>query len=85
MSLQRQIKLLNRIVGVMRMSARREYSSMERVFDHECYEGGWSVGSKYSCPAGGEDFNEYLDDPQDAVSDLVHELHELMKEHAGGD
>jgi len=85
MSAQWQIELLNRAVGVMHTSTRREYSSMQCVFDHECYEGGWSVGSRYSYSAAGEDICVYLDDPRDAVSDFVHELHELMREHTGGD
>ncbi|KRG69715.1 hypothetical protein ABB27_05450 [Stenotrophomonas terrae] len=85
MTIQRQIELLNKIVGVMHASAGAGYSGMECEFDHETYEGGWSVGSNYCYIMGANRISGRLDDPEDTLSDFVHELHELMKVHTGGD
>lgn len=83
--MQRQVELLSKIIGVMHDSAPPGCSGMECEFDHEYYDGGWSVGSRYSYVVGEARVSEHLCDPEDMVSDYVHELHGLMKAQSGGD
>ncbi|MGZ0102154.1 hypothetical protein [Achromobacter sp. KK8] len=85
MSIEKQVEILNSLVQIMHESAKGAYEEIRCEFDHEVYDEGWSVGSKYSFIRDGSFFSEYLDDPEDRVSSLVHELHELMKSHTGGD
>lgn len=83
--MQKQVELLGMIVEVMDASSPSGYSSMECEFDHEVYEGGWSVGSKFSYVIAGKQVSESLVDPEGSLSDLVHELHKQMKTQTGGD
>lgn len=85
MSIQEQVEVLNRIVQIMHDSAGCQYEEMQCEFDHEVYDGGWSVGSKYSFTLNGSSASELLHDPDDEVPKLVHQLHDLMKAHTGGD
>lgn len=85
MSIEQQVNVLNEITQIMHDSARGWYEEMRCEFDYEVYDGGWSVGSKYSFVRNGVPVSELLDDPRDKISDLVHQLHELMKFHTGGD
>ncbi|MCL7714443.1 hypothetical protein [Stenotrophomonas mori] len=84
MSIEDQVKILERLVEIMKASAAGSYERLECEFGYETYENGWSVGSKYSQVKNGQVMSELLDDPGDEASDLVHELHRLMKSHAGG-
>lgn len=78
MTVQRQVELVNKIIGVMHASAKPDCSGMECEFDHEIYQGGWSVGSKYFYVKDAIRISEHLNDPEDRLSDFVHELHEPM-------
>lgn len=85
MSIEQQVEVLNGITQIMHDSARGQYEEMRCEFEYEVYEGGWSVGSKYSFVRDGLSFSELLDDPEDKAPGLVHQLHELMRSHTGGD
>ncbi len=85
MSIEKQTNILNRIVQMMHDSARGSYDSMSCDFEYEAYENGWSVNSKFEFIRDNTSISELLDDPMDETSNLVHELHELMKTHTGGD
>ncbi|GJI97213.1 hypothetical protein RugamoR57_39310 [Duganella caerulea] len=85
MSIEKQTKILNRLVQIMHDSARGPYDGMSCEFKYESYENGWSVDSKYEFLREGKSVSELLDDPEDEASNFVHELHELMKVHTGGD
>ena len=85
MSIDQQVGVLNGITQIMHDSAQGKYEEMRCEFEYEVYEGGWSVGSKYSFSRNGLFISELLDDPEDKASGLVHQLHELMKAHTGGD
>lgn len=85
MSIEQQVEVLNEITQIMHDSAQGQYEQIYCEFDYEVYEGGWSVASKYSFVRHGVSVSELLDDPEDRASGLVHQLHELMKSHTGGD
>jgi hypothetical protein len=85
MSIEQQVEVLNGITQIMHDSARGQCEEMRCEFEYEVYEGGWSVGSKYSFVRNGLSVSEFLDDPEDRASGLVHRLHELMKSNTGGD
>ena len=85
MSIEKQLEVLNGLTKIMHDSSRGDYEEMRCEFDYEVYVGGWSVGSKYSFIRNGLSVSELLDDPEDKASDFVHQLHELMKAHTGGD
>ncbi|MYN15939.1 hypothetical protein GTP81_04170 [Rugamonas sp. FT107W] len=85
MSIEKQTNILNRLVQIMHDSARGQYDGMSCEFEYESYENGWSVNSKYEFFRNGKSISELLDDPKDEASNFVHELHELMKTHTGGD
>lgn len=85
MSIDQQVDVLNALTQIMHDSACGQYEEMRCEFEYEIYDGGWSVGSKYSFVRDGLSVSEFLDDPKDRASDLVHKLHELMKSHTGGD
>ncbi|OBY57290.1 hypothetical protein ACKI1H_27995 [Pseudomonas sp. YH-1] len=85
MSIEQQVRILNSLTQIMHDSAGGNYDEMCCEFEYEAYNGGWSVGSKYKFILGGVTVSELLDDPEDNASGLVHELHELMKSHTGGD
>ncbi|WP_233237930.1 hypothetical protein [Bordetella sp. LUAb4] len=85
MSIEQQVRILNALVQIMHDSANGKYEEMCCEFEHEVYDGGWSVNSKYSFVRDHLSFSEFLDDPEDKASSYVHELHDLMKAHTGGD
>jgi hypothetical protein len=47
-------------------------------------DGSWSVGSKFHFVKNGEVKSILLTDVNNIVSKLVYSLHELMREHTGG-
>jgi hypothetical protein len=85
MSIEQQVEVLNALTQIMHDSACGQYEEMCCEFEYEVYDGGWSVGSKYSFVRNGLFVSEFLDDPEDRASGFVHKLHELMKSHTGGD
>ncbi|MHA6138967.1 hypothetical protein ACX3YC_16325 [Pseudomonas mohnii] len=85
MSIEQQVQVLNALTQIMHDSACGQYEEMRCEFEYEVYDGGWSVGSKYSFVRDGFLFSELLADPEDRASGFVHKLHELMKAHTGGD
>lgn len=85
MSNEQQVRILNALVQIMHDSTHGRYEEMHCEFDYEVYEGGWSVGSKYSIVRDGLNISSILDDPEDKASILVNKLHDLMKSHTGGD
>jgi hypothetical protein len=84
-SVEQQVQILSALTQIMLDSAKGTYEEICCEFEYEVYDGGWSVGSKYSFVRDGLFVSEYLDDPDDRVSSLVHKLHELMKLQTGGD
>jgi hypothetical protein len=84
MSIEQQVEVLNALTLIMHDSACGQYEEMRCEFEYEIYDGGWSVGSKYSFVRDGLSVSEFLDDSEDRVSGLVHKLHELMRSHTGG-
>lgn len=85
MSIEQQVDVLRALTQIMHDSASGQYDEMRCEFDYEVYDGGWSVGSKYSFVRDGLFVSELLDDPEDEASSLVHKLHALMTSHTGGD
>lgn len=85
MSIEQQVQVLNALTQIMHDSANGPYEEIRCEFEYEVYDGGWSVGSKYSFVRDGLFFSELLDDPEDRASSHVHKLHELMRSHTGGD
>lgn len=85
MSIEQQVELLSALTQIMHDSASRQYDEMRCEFEYEVYDGGWSVGSKFSFVRDGLFVSELLDDPEDEASSLVHTLHGLMTSHTGGD
>lgn len=85
MSIDQQVQALNALTQIMHDSAHGPFDELRCEFEYEVYDGGWSVGSKYSFVRDGIFFSELLDDAEDKAPNYVHELHELMKSHTGGD
>lgn len=83
--IDKQVEILNKLTQLMHDSTNGVYEEMQCNFEYEPYDGGWSVGSRFSFVRQGTTVSELLDDPDDTASDLVHELHEVMKKHTGGD
>ncbi len=84
MSIEEQVRVLSSLTQIMHDSAGGKYDTMCCEFEYEEYDGGWSVGSKYSFVRGGANVIALLDDPEDSASYFVRELHELMKSHTKG-
>lgn len=84
MSIDKQVEILNLLSQIMHNSALGQYEEVRCEFEHEIYDDGWSVSSKYSIVRDGSLLSELLSDPEDRASELVHELHILMKSHTGG-
>lgn len=84
MSIEQQVEVLNALTQIMHDSAHGQYEEMCCEFEYEVYDGGWSVGSKYSFIRHGISVSELLDDPEDRASGFVHKLHELIKSQTGG-
>lgn len=80
---QRYVQYVNRTYQQKNSGLTPIFSRCE--FEYEVYDGGWSVGTKYSFVRDGLFFSELLDDPEDRASSHVHKLHELMRLHTGGD
>ncbi|WOS40861.1 immunity protein YezG family protein [Xanthomonas rydalmerensis] len=78
--MEREIYILNEIVQLMHDSAPDGYEEAICEFSYEKYEDSWSVGSKYSFVRDGVSFSELLDDPDDEISGLVRELHQVMEQ-----
>lgn len=85
MSIEQQVDALNSLTQIMYDSAMGNYESMRCEFKYEAYEKGWSVASKYSFVRNGLLISKILNDPEDKASVLVHQLHDSMKLHTGGD
>ncbi|PYC35715.1 hypothetical protein DMX05_21380 [Pseudomonas soli] len=85
MSIEQQVEILSELVQIMHDSADGAYDSLCCEFDHEAYEGGWSVGSAYAFVRDGVSVSKILADPDDRASDLVNQLHQVMQAHTGGD
>lgn len=84
MSASRQVEILNEIVSIMHSSARPGYSSMRCEFDYETEGGAWSAGARFSFSINGFVISEHLIDAG-TVYELLHDLHQIMKGHSGGD
>ncbi|QOZ84301.1 hypothetical protein DXT74_15220 [Chromobacterium sp. Rain0013] len=84
MSIERQMELLTELARIVHESASEGYSEARCEFDYECSEKDWTVGSSFSYVLQGVGRAEFLNDPNDRTSQLVHELHELMRQHTGG-
>jgi hypothetical protein len=84
MSVSRQVDILNKIVSIMHSSADPGYSSMRCEFEYDPGEGAWSAGAKFSYLINGRVISEHLSSAGVAY-ELLHDLHEVMKSHSGGD
>lgn len=82
--LNRQVEVLNKIVSIMHSSADPGCSSMRCEFDYDPGEGVWSAGANFSYTINGRVKSEYLSNACVAY-ELLHDLHEVMKLHSGGD
>jgi hypothetical protein len=85
MTIQGQVEVLNKITQIMHESAELNYEEMTCRFEYYVDEGDWSVDSEFSFIRGGILHRARLNDPNGGVYRLVHQLHELMKAHTGGD
>lgn len=85
MTIEKQVEILNMITQVMHDSAESNYEEMSCKFDYFLDEGDWSINSKFSFVRNGEVHRALLADAAGEVFMKVHQLHELMKSHTGGD
>lgn len=85
MTIQDQVEVLNKITQVMHESAEFNYEEMACRFDYYIDDGEWSVDSEFSFIREGTLHRARLNDPTGNVYRFVHQLHELMKAHTGGD
>jgi hypothetical protein len=85
MTIEKQVEILNQITQVMHDIAESTYEEMRCEFDYFLDEGDWSVNSKFSFIRDGEVHRPFLDDGTGEIYNKVHQLHELMKSHTGGD
>ena len=85
MKIQQQVEVLNKITQVMHESADFDYEEMTCRFDYYIDDGEWSVDSEFSFVRKGTLHRARLNDPTGGVYRFVHQLHELMKDHTGGD
>ena len=85
MTIEKQVEILNQITQVMHDSAESIYEEMRCKFDYFIDEGDWSVDSEFSFVRNGEVHRTLLADATGEVYKNVHQLHELMKSHTGGD
>lgn len=85
MTIQDQVEVLNKITQVMHESAEFNYEEMACRFDYYIDDGEWSVDSAFSFIREGTLHRARLNDPTGNVYRFVHQLHELMEAHTGGD
>ncbi len=85
MTIQEQVEVLNKITQVMHDSAEFNHEEMVCRFDYYIDAGGWSVDSEFSFVREGALCRSRLNDPTGNVYRLVHQLHELMRSHTGGE
>jgi hypothetical protein len=85
MTIEKQVEILNQITQVMHDSAESIYEEMRCKFDYFVDDGDWSVDSEFSFVRNGDVQRAVLADPTGGVYRHVHQLHELMKSHTGGD
>jgi len=85
MTIEKQVEILNQITQVMHDSAESIYQEMRCKFDYFVDDGDWSVDSEFSFVRNGDVQRAVLTDPTGGVYRNVHQLHELMKSHTGGD
>lgn len=85
MTIEKQVQILDLLTQIMHDSADGQYEELRCDFEYEAYEGGWSVGTKYSFVRDGFLCSERMTDVEGKIPSHVHNLHELMKSHTGGD
>ncbi|WP_295857396.1 hypothetical protein [uncultured Xylophilus sp.] len=85
MTIEKQVEILNKITQVMHDSAESIYEEMRCKFCYFVDDGDWSVDSEFSFVLNGDVQRAVLADPTGSVYRYVHQLHELMKSHTGGD
>lgn len=69
----------------MHDSAHNDYEEIGCQFKYFVDDDDWSVDSEFWFVRGGKMCRARLDDPTGNVYRFVHQLHELMKAHTGGD
>lgn len=69
----------------MRDSAESDYEEVRCRFDYFADDGDWSIDSEFSFERNGMLHHALLRDSTGNVYQLIHRLHELMKDHTGGD
>lgn len=84
MSIEKQVQLLNQLVQIMCDSVEGTCEQMFSTFEYSESEGTFSVRSALSYVQNGKTTHALLADPSDHASDLVIELHAIMKSHTGG-
>lgn len=85
MTIEQQVESLNKITQVLHDSANGDYEEMGCQFEYFVDDGDWSVDSEFWFVRAGNRRRAHLNDPTGNVYRLVHQLHELMKAHTGGD
>ncbi len=82
-----QVEVLDKICRIMYLSAPSVYDSLWCRFDyHQSSDGSISVGSEFSYITHGIQTSEALVYPERTeLTELIPELHELMKNQTGGD
>jgi hypothetical protein len=85
MKIEQQVEVLNKITQVMHDSAHSDYEEMKCRFEYFVNDDDWSIDSEFWFVRDGKACRARLDDPTGNVYMLVHQLHELMKAHTGGD
>ena len=85
MKIERQLEILNEITQVMHDSAESKYQEMSCKFGYCIVDNDWSVDSEFSFVRNGDLHRVPLKDMTGEVYRKVHQLHELMKAHTGGD
>lgn len=85
MTIEKQVEILKQITQIMYDSAESSCDEMLCKFDYFMDDGDWSVASEFAFVRNTTSHRCLLNDPTGSIYGLVHQLHELMKAHTGGD
>jgi hypothetical protein len=79
-----QAEILSQISQVMHDSAETNYEEMHCRFEYFVDQGDWSVDSEFSFVRNGDLYRSLLNEHSGEVYKLVHQLHQRMMAHTGG-
>jgi len=85
--IETQSEILGQLSQLMYDSVSEPYNELRCVFDFFMSndDNSWSVGSQFSLVTRKGTESRLLSDPRHEATELVFRLHELMKDHTGGD